>query len=271
MSSIDVDGLRFTFPDDWRVTKFDEWPAYRRAASFGFAACDLVAVHHRTLYVIEAKDYTYPDRVQGAPADLPDTVSRKALHTIGLLWAWSRDGSPVQVGQHDDLLHAAVACDSIEVCLHVELKDGGRGAMSLEKPLADLTDQLSRRTKSFAEGKPIVSTHHVPGRAAWTAARLPANATTASRPLTDRPTRATHSTDRLRPGLLVPWHLMRWSRAVTRWRRPVDRRPRPKTTAGHHRAVVHRPPLSADRALTVTGSLRANQRASSTHRKGGSP
>lgn len=173
MPAIDVEDVRFSFPDDWEVTKFDEWRPYRRAATFGYKACDPVALHDSTLYLIEAKDYTYPDRLKGAPLDLPDTVCHKALNTLAMLFAWSRDHCPVQVSEHSALLQAIARCHSIKVCLDIELKDGGRGAISMAKTMADLTDQIKRRTKFFADGTPIVSSHHQQGRAAWTSARRP--------------------------------------------------------------------------------------------------
>jgi len=61
MQKIDVDGLMFEFPDEWKVSKYDDWAFYRK--QFGssyreYKALDLFAVApDRTLWLIEAKDF----------------------------------------------------------------------------------------------------------------------------------------------------------------------------------------------------------------------
>jgi hypothetical protein len=60
MQSVSVDGLRFEFPDDWQVTKLDDWPFYRKHFARMWdhiKAVDLGAIDGDSLWLIEAKDY----------------------------------------------------------------------------------------------------------------------------------------------------------------------------------------------------------------------
>lgn len=175
MPTLDVDGTRFTFPEGWQATQFDEWPAYRKVSGGKLQpkGCDIVAVDNGTLYLIEAKDYTYPDALHGAPTDLPITVGRKALDTLALLFAWSRADNADQRPEHQEFLRAVADCRRIRVCLHIQLKDGGRGAIAVQTPLANIAQELGRLTKRFSHGKPIVASHNVQEHAPWSAARLP--------------------------------------------------------------------------------------------------
>ncbi len=54
--------IEYTFPDDWYVTKYDDWAFYRKrfASSCGSnKAVDFLAYNpvERTLWLIELKDY----------------------------------------------------------------------------------------------------------------------------------------------------------------------------------------------------------------------
>lgn len=164
-----VDGRTFVFHGDWIVAKVDEWAPYRTltANPINAKACDLVAVNGLALYLIEAKDYTYPES-SGPPADLAASVGRKAFDTMALLFALRRLGE----GEQRDVSRAAAACTSITVCLNIELKDGGQGAMTVEKPLADLLQQLRKGSKHFSNRRPIISSHQRPAPL-WSTQRDP--------------------------------------------------------------------------------------------------
>jgi hypothetical protein len=93
--TIDVDGLTFEFPDDWLVTRYDEWAFYRNQ----FAACgrgnkgvDLLALEPRTmtLWLLEVKDYRRHRREKDIP--LWDEVALKARDTLAGLVAAGING-----------------------------------------------------------------------------------------------------------------------------------------------------------------------------------
>ncbi len=87
MLSIHVDGLRFDFPDDWLVSKYDEWDFYRHQFSRmwnGIKSLDLLAVDpKKTGWLIEVKDYRNYPRTK--PSDLSDEIVRKVFDTLAAL------------------------------------------------------------------------------------------------------------------------------------------------------------------------------------------
>jgi len=46
MPSVDVDEIRFSFPDDWQFSKFNEWSYYRKYSQTisGIKAVDLLVI-----------------------------------------------------------------------------------------------------------------------------------------------------------------------------------------------------------------------------------
>ncbi|MBD2568211.1 hypothetical protein H6G59_09920 [Anabaena lutea FACHB-196] len=83
MTKIPVDSLIFTFPDSWKVCKYDEWAFYRHQFSKmspGIKAVDLLAIESQVIWLIEAKDYRQHPRTK--TIDLADEVVQKVLYTL---------------------------------------------------------------------------------------------------------------------------------------------------------------------------------------------
>ncbi|HEX7371108.1 MAG TPA: hypothetical protein VF284_12595 [Rhodanobacteraceae bacterium] len=159
MLSFDVDGLRFSFPDGWQASKYDEWAFYRsqfiRQANH-IAAMDAVAVSPTNeAWLIEAKDYRHPNA--GKPSDLPGAVFNKVLCTLAAMLPAS-----LRAADHDErqLSHAVVRCTSLRVVLHVEQD---RGVIDL----ADIKQELKRKLKAIDPQVKIVSTANM-GGLPWT-------------------------------------------------------------------------------------------------------
>jgi len=88
MPTIEVDGIAFTFPNNWLFSKYDEWryyKAYARARS-GTKAVDLLAIDpDRTAWLIEVKDYRAHRRTK--PTDLSHEVAQKVHDTLAAVLA----------------------------------------------------------------------------------------------------------------------------------------------------------------------------------------
>jgi hypothetical protein len=84
---IDVDGLKFAFPADWQVTKYDEWVFYRTRFSKMWEpikALDVLAVDPgNTVWFIEVKDYRRQRRTK--PLDIADEVAHKVFDTLAAM------------------------------------------------------------------------------------------------------------------------------------------------------------------------------------------
>lgn len=83
MSALDIDGINFDFPDDWRASKYDEWQFYRRYSKSrpGIKAVDLVIVDpDRTAWLVEVKDYRRHRRTK--VIDLAEEIALKVHDTL---------------------------------------------------------------------------------------------------------------------------------------------------------------------------------------------
>ncbi|GAA1456550.1 hypothetical protein NE857_33400 [Nocardiopsis exhalans] len=165
----EVDDSFFVFPDGWELEKLDEWVEQKRVtqAPFHSKGCDLVAMRDGTLWLIEAKDYTYPGA--RVPADLADQVGLKVFHSLAVLHTVARWGE----GERQKSSLRALACKTAHVCLAVELPDGGRRLMGVGRPLADLRMKLKRVTRKLNVHRPVVSNSHQLNDVPWEIRRNP--------------------------------------------------------------------------------------------------
>lgn len=87
MQRYPVDGLNFDFPDDWHVSKYDDWSFYRNKFARmwnGIKSLDLLAINpSRTAWLIEVKDYRTYQRTK--PSELPEEVGKKVFDTLAAL------------------------------------------------------------------------------------------------------------------------------------------------------------------------------------------
>lgn len=147
----------FSFDDGWEVEPFDTWPEYKKlnTAPFDAKGCDFVAHDGHTLWLIEAKDYTY----QGVtpPDDLAHEVARKTFDTLATLRAVACWGA----GEHRTFSRAALACADITVCLTMELPDRGRKLLGVETQLTHFRDELSKVTRLLGCHRPLVTASHM--------------------------------------------------------------------------------------------------------------
>ena len=165
----EVDGSIFAFPEGWMVEKLDEWPEQTRLTPdpFNSKGCDLVALQADTLWLVEAKDYTYPGA--RVPADLARQVSIKVFHSLAVLHAAARWGD----GQNKTFSAKALTVREARVCLAVELPDGGRKLQEVATPLAALLTELKKAIKPLGVHRPLVSNSHLLNGVPWVVRRDP--------------------------------------------------------------------------------------------------
>lgn len=183
---IEVDGSVFVFPEGWDVSKYDEWPFYRKRLSRlggvlkpkGSAdgraphGCDVVALckgdQGGELWLIEAKDYTYHGAVP--PRDLIRRVCEKVFDTIAGLHAGT-------YSDHDqrEWCRRAVRAGSLRVALHIDVPEAhpGRGKMRRAKAVEDMANiqqGLQRALQHLVNGRVlVVNGREEPPVAPWTA------------------------------------------------------------------------------------------------------
>ncbi|MDB5790683.1 MAG: hypothetical protein JWQ80_707 [Massilia sp.] len=162
MQVLDIDGLIFTFPEDWDAGQFDKWSFYRNQfakQSNGIKAVDAIAVApDKSAFLIEVKDYRHPDTEK--PSQLPEAIANKVLHTLAAML-------PAKLNATDPdekrLAGAVLKCVSLRVVAHIELPQAHRPAVDL----ADLRQKLGQLLRAVDAHPKIVSTQNMKGLA-WT-------------------------------------------------------------------------------------------------------
>jgi len=119
MASVPVDTLTFTFPADWRVSKYDEWTFYQQhwmRMRNGIRAVDLLAVGPgRTVWLIEAKDYRVHPRAKAS--EVSEECACKVFDTLAAMLPARVNGrAPEEVAMAATVLDAT----QIRVVLHIE-------------------------------------------------------------------------------------------------------------------------------------------------------
>ncbi|MFT3943048.1 MAG: hypothetical protein QM705_04390 [Ancrocorticia sp.] len=169
-AELDIDGTLFSFPDGWDVEVFDKWPQYDSVKSWGAKGCDVLVFAQSMLWIIEVKDYTYPNANQ--PEDLPRTVGLKALNTMGLLYALQRNLADSAASQ---FARSSAMSETINLVLHIEVKDGGRKGRQVKSLLAPLRQKLGKTQKALGLSKSFVTSNLDPHpNVPWTTRRDPA-------------------------------------------------------------------------------------------------
>lgn len=119
MQRHNVDGLNFDFPDNWQVSKYDDWSFYRnRFARMwnGIKSLDLLAVDSdKTAWLIEVKDYRVNSRTK--PSDLGEEVAYKVFDTLAALIPAKINATNSDEKQ---LASAVSASRKLRVVLHLE-------------------------------------------------------------------------------------------------------------------------------------------------------
>lgn len=169
-SEICVDGTWFTFPNNWLIERFDTWKQFRSAAGrFEIKGVGIVAIDDRSLWLIEMKDYTYAGTKP--PADLARILGQKAIGTMALLYALAR---AISESVASEFAKQCDRCTSINLALHVDIKNASRKHAQITSLLMPLQDEVNkvRTTLHLAHGwatSSLTPNKNTP----WTARRDP--------------------------------------------------------------------------------------------------
>jgi hypothetical protein len=119
MTEITEGRLKFTFPNDWQASKFDEWSFYRnqfQRVCGGAKAVDILAAEAKAcLWTIEVKDYRRHRRTK--TIDLGDEVAEKVRDTLAALVAAKANANDAD---EKAMAVAALRCPRLRVVLHLE-------------------------------------------------------------------------------------------------------------------------------------------------------
>ena len=114
-----VDGLYFNFPDDWHVSKYDDWSFYRNQFSRmwnGIKSLDLLAISpSKTAWLIEVKDYRVYQRTK--PSELSEEVGKKVFDTLAALLPAKINADEVQ---EKTISRRILGVTGLRIVLHLE-------------------------------------------------------------------------------------------------------------------------------------------------------
>lgn len=118
MQEIDEGRLRFSFPDNTLVSKYDDWSFYRNqfnSAFGGSKAIDLIHVDGNQTWLIEIKDYRTDRRTK--VVGMGDEIAFKVRDTLAGLAAARCCASD---NDEKKIAKKALKTNSIRVILHLE-------------------------------------------------------------------------------------------------------------------------------------------------------
>lgn len=181
MTTITEKRLTFAFPEDYYVTKYDEWEHYKIFQNScnlrnkidtnekgknginqsvdddnGSSGVDIIALHESTLWLIEIKDYyrlglePNAQSIDEKLSDLPYLIARKIRDSLaGLVSAKFK----AEKQEEKDFSRLALDCNEIKTVLHIEMPSIRSKLYPSSSDLANLLKdkfKLSEFTKNFA-------------------------------------------------------------------------------------------------------------------------
>ena len=181
MTTITEKRLTFAFPEDYHVTKYDEWEHYKIFQNScnlrnkidtnekgknginqsvdddnGSSGVDIIALHESTLWLIEIKDYyrlglePNAQSIDEKLSDLPYLIARKIRDSLaGLVSAKFK----AEKQEQKDFSRLALNCNEIKIVLHIEMPSIRSKLYPSSSDLANLLKdkfKLSEFTKNFA-------------------------------------------------------------------------------------------------------------------------
>jgi len=162
--------LQLNFPDNWQVTKLDEWSFYRRQfqnVCGGAKAIDVLAIAPREgFWTIEIKDYRRHPRTKAI--DLAQEVAEKVRDTLCALVA-----ARVQANDAEErrLATSALRCPRLRIVLHLEQPAQHSKLFPRAIDPADVLQSLKRLLRAIDPHPLVLETKRMQG-VPWTAQSL---------------------------------------------------------------------------------------------------
>ena len=121
MLEISVENLCFTFPDEWEVSKYDDWEFYRKNFCYkSFKAVDLMAISpDKEGFLIEVKDYRKHPRTK--VVDIAAEIRKKVFDTLAVLLPakiWASEKSEKELAAK--FLLTVLSTKRIHIIFHLE-------------------------------------------------------------------------------------------------------------------------------------------------------
>ncbi|ADV46239.1 hypothetical protein Nitsa_0980 [Nitratifractor salsuginis DSM 16511] len=162
--------LVFTFPEDWRVSKFDASSFYRDRVQWleGMKAVDILAAHDDLLQLIEIKDFRGHSRQNLAKQQngrLLNDVAKKFVDTFAAMIGAKRLGLEEFAPFYTLLCTREEA--KVEVILFLERDLSEKALRHYKLTLADLTLKLRHLMSAYNVRCRVLDRRHLPASTPW--------------------------------------------------------------------------------------------------------
>lgn len=165
--------LACSFPDDWHITKYDDWAFYKNRfvnSCCGNKGVDFLAYDpaERILWLIELKDYRQFRRAKDDKIKLWEEVAIKARDTLAGLFA-------AKVYADDpEKSYAARTLNAIKLCVVLHLEQSPKHSKLFPRAYnpADIQQRLKQILKPIDAHPKVVELNNM-GTMRWTASSLP--------------------------------------------------------------------------------------------------
>lgn len=151
MQIFEVDGQIFEFPDDWHITKVDEWPTYRNNQISNHKACDILAISDDELVFIEVKDYTYAkSQKQPSEQELARAIAQKVMGSAALLFLFYQGVNGR--GNTDERNFSSLAVQKVrKIKVVASVEPSPLPRMKASSYLSDLKQHLRRKLIAYCD------------------------------------------------------------------------------------------------------------------------
>ena len=165
MQTLIEQSLAFNFPDNWIVTKYDDWSFYRnqfKDCCKGCKAVDFLAIDPvgGDLWLIEVKDYRNYRRAK--EDNMWDEMAIKVLHTLSGLVAVKINNSDLM----NDFANECFKCSNLKVVLHLEQPKKNSKLFPRAYDPANVKEKLRQLIKPI-HAHPKVTEMGMMNRVAW--------------------------------------------------------------------------------------------------------
>jgi len=152
-----IDGVELNFPDQWIVSKYDNWAYYRnqfQKIADGQKAVDILAIDtiEKILWLIEIKDYRNHRRTK--LINLALEVALKTRDTLAGVFAAKYIAG---ISEEKDTAKKCLSVKKIKVALHIELPDNNSKLFPNSNYLTNLKMDLKSKIKAIDPHPVVVS------------------------------------------------------------------------------------------------------------------
>jgi len=162
--------LKFSFPDNWDICKFDDTNFYRNRVEKlnGVKSVDIIAKSNTVLHFIEIKDFR-KHRIENTErqknGELLTEVAQKFVSTVSALLGAKRCELVDFEPYYNSLF--ALSGQTIEIILFVERDDNESTLKRKKLTLADLQDKLKKLLVAYNVRCKVYDKDHLPSNIEW--------------------------------------------------------------------------------------------------------